>query len=128
MGRGVGSMMNSGRSLFTSESVTEGHPDKICDQISDAILTGPACRPWGSCWPEEPGISSFAAAPGIPWPSANETVCRSLTRDAGFSGWKTGVERRDSGFGIGKEKNVGNEQITGHRSKVRKSQVRRRDD
>ena len=27
-----------GRKLFTSESVTEGHPDKICDQISDAIL------------------------------------------------------------------------------------------
>ena len=24
--------------LFTSESVTEGHPDKICDKISDAIL------------------------------------------------------------------------------------------
>jgi S-adenosylmethionine synthetase len=35
--------------LFTSESVTEGHPDKICDQISDAILDAcmaddPACR------------------------------------------------------------------------------------
>ncbi|MDK2867123.1 MAG: S-adenosylmethionine synthetase [Clostridiales bacterium] len=27
-----------GKRLFTSESVTEGHPDKICDQISDAIL------------------------------------------------------------------------------------------
>ena len=26
------------RRLFTSESVTEGHPDKICDQISDSIL------------------------------------------------------------------------------------------
>ena len=26
------------RHLFTSESVTEGHPDKMCDQISDAIL------------------------------------------------------------------------------------------
>ena len=26
------------RYLFTSESVTEGHPDKICDQISDTIL------------------------------------------------------------------------------------------
>ncbi len=26
------------RSLFTSESVTEGHPDKICDQVSDAIV------------------------------------------------------------------------------------------
>ena len=24
--------------LFSSESVTEGHPDKVCDQISDAIL------------------------------------------------------------------------------------------
>lgn len=24
--------------LFTSESVNEGHPDKICDQVSDAIL------------------------------------------------------------------------------------------
>jgi S-adenosylmethionine synthetase len=30
--------MNSARYLFTSESVTEGHPDKMCDQISDAVL------------------------------------------------------------------------------------------
>lgn len=30
--------MTHQRRLFTSESVTEGHPDKICDQISDAIL------------------------------------------------------------------------------------------
>ena len=34
---------------FTSESVTEGHPDKVCDQISDAILDAlltkdPNCR------------------------------------------------------------------------------------
>ncbi|MBI2861400.1 MAG: methionine adenosyltransferase, partial [Chloroflexi bacterium] len=29
---------NSPRFLFTSESVTEGHPDKLCDQISDAVL------------------------------------------------------------------------------------------
>lgn len=26
------------RKLFTSESVTEGHPDKLCDQVSDAVL------------------------------------------------------------------------------------------
>ncbi len=31
-------MSQDGRQLFTSESVTEGHPDKIADQISDAIL------------------------------------------------------------------------------------------
>ena len=24
--------------IFTSESVSEGHPDKVCDQISDAVL------------------------------------------------------------------------------------------
>ncbi len=31
-------MASNGRQLFTSESVTEGHPDKIADQISDAVL------------------------------------------------------------------------------------------
>jgi S-adenosylmethionine synthetase len=31
-------MMESEKYLFTSESVTEGHPDKLCDQVSDAIL------------------------------------------------------------------------------------------
>ena len=32
------SLMTSPSLLFTSESVTEGHPDKMCDQISDAVL------------------------------------------------------------------------------------------
>jgi S-adenosylmethionine synthetase len=37
------------RSLFTSESVSEGHPDKICDKVSDAVLDAiiaqdPTCR------------------------------------------------------------------------------------
>jgi len=31
-------MMKSAKYLFTSESVTEGHPDKLCDQVSDAVL------------------------------------------------------------------------------------------
>ena len=35
-GKSKGNSME--RRLFTSESVTEGHPDKICDQISDAVL------------------------------------------------------------------------------------------
>ena len=30
--------MTSPKLMFTSESVTEGHPDKMCDQISDAVL------------------------------------------------------------------------------------------
>ena len=31
-------MAKRGKHLLTSESVTEGHPDKISDQISDAVL------------------------------------------------------------------------------------------
>ncbi len=30
--------MRSGKYMFTSEAMTEGHPDKVCDQISDAVL------------------------------------------------------------------------------------------
>lgn len=35
---GVKDLLNRQNFLFTSESVTEGHPDKVCDQISDAVL------------------------------------------------------------------------------------------
>ena len=34
----AGEVPTDGAYYFTSESVTEGHPDKICDQISDAVL------------------------------------------------------------------------------------------
>jgi S-adenosylmethionine synthetase len=34
----MSSFMRSPKTFFTSESVTEGHPDKLCDQISDAVL------------------------------------------------------------------------------------------
>jgi S-adenosylmethionine synthetase len=37
-------MINSGRYLFTSESVAEGHPDKVADQISDAVLDAVLAR------------------------------------------------------------------------------------
>ena len=50
--------------LFTSESVTEGHPDKIADQISDAVLDailahdpegGWPAKPWSPpAWPSSP--------------------------------------------------------------------------
>lgn len=36
--REVENKLTTSRHLFTSESVTEGHPDKICDQISDSVL------------------------------------------------------------------------------------------
>lgn len=48
--------MNSESLMFTSESVTEGHPDKVCDQISDAILD--------ACLEQDPGsrVACEAAA------------------------------------------------------------------
>ena len=30
--------MENAKRIFTSESVTQGHPDKLCDQISDSVL------------------------------------------------------------------------------------------
>src|SRR2546430_2904782 len=36
--RGAGLSENKRKFLFTSESVTEGHPDKIADQVSDTVL------------------------------------------------------------------------------------------
>jgi S-adenosylmethionine synthetase len=41
------SFMNSAHYLFTSESVTEGHPDKLCDQVSDAVVD--ACLEQDNC-------------------------------------------------------------------------------
>src|ERR671924_2334242 len=34
----LSNFMNTPKAFFTSESVTEGHPDKLCDQISDGVL------------------------------------------------------------------------------------------
>jgi S-adenosylmethionine synthetase len=40
--------------LFTSESVSEGHPDKLADQISDAILDAFLAREATPRWPAKP--------------------------------------------------------------------------
>lgn len=37
-------MVKNGRYLFTSESVAEGHPDKVADQVSDAVLDAVFCK------------------------------------------------------------------------------------
>ena len=60
-------MRDTGEFLFTSESVSEGHPDKVADRISDTVLdaflaadpmrASPARRwspPTASCWPARP--------------------------------------------------------------------------
>ena len=60
------------RSFFTSESVTEGHPDKVCDQISDAVLDAVlhedpdghvACETVSRCCVEITTVSTRAILP-----------------------------------------------------------------
>ncbi|MBI2756659.1 MAG: methionine adenosyltransferase [Chloroflexi bacterium] len=91
----------SAKLLFTSESVTEGHPDKICDQISDAVLDWalgqtPAARV--AC---ESGIKadehrSWAAVfgevtPAVPDEVVDRLVRRVLTR-IGYTDAATGFD------------------------------------
>jgi len=45
--------MSANEYLFTSESVSEGHPDKVADQISDAILDAIFGTP-ARAWPPKP--------------------------------------------------------------------------
>ncbi len=46
--------------LFTSESVTEGHPDKLCDQVSDAVLDAIVAKD-----PQARVACEVSAAPGM---------------------------------------------------------------
>ena len=54
--------MSKGRYIFTSESVSEGHPDKLADQISDAVLD--ACLADDPLSQDRPATASGAWGPG----------------------------------------------------------------
>ena len=64
--------------LFTSESVTEGHPDKICDQISDAVLDSVLVQARSSRFVPGTGASGSECRSSvqalIAWPTANDPV------------------------------------------------------
>ena len=79
--------------LFTSESVTEGHPDKVCDQISDAILDAilaqdpeahVACEV--TAWTDNVNIMGEVTAAAHP---DYEAIARRVIRDIGYD--KPGV-------------------------------------
>jgi S-adenosylmethionine synthetase len=76
--------------VFTSESVSEGHPDKVCDQISDAILD--------ACLAQDPGsrvacetltttnlVVNAGEITCAGWDSINpEAIAREVVRDIGY--------------------------------------------
>ena len=88
--------MSNDRTLFTSESVTEGHPDKIADQISDAILDAVLAEdPVGRVACETLVTTGLAMISGeittkvyVDFP----TIVRSTIRDIGYTRAKYGFD------------------------------------
>lgn len=86
--------------IFTSESVSEGHPDKLCDQVSDAIID--AClseNPEGRCAIETMACTNqlviageYRGADAIT-PKRMEDIARHVVKDIGYEqegfSWKT---------------------------------------
>lgn len=88
--------MTSEKFLFTSESVSEGHPDKLADQISDAILDAIFTQdPQGRVACETMVTTGIAIIAGEVSTTANvdyQTVVRDTIRDVGYTDSKMGID------------------------------------
>lgn len=82
-------LMTAPRVLFTSESVTEGHPDKLCDQVSDAILDAILAQdPFGRVAAEAATTTGIMAVFGEITTTAQvdfEEVVRNTIVEAGYN-------------------------------------------
>ena len=82
-------MQRTGPYLFTSESVTEGHPDKIADQVSDGVLDAVFAQdPNGRVACESLLTTDLIVLAGEITTSANvdyEAVAREAVRDVGYT-------------------------------------------
>src|SRR3979409_253148 len=82
--------------LFSSESVTEGHPDKLCDQVSDAILD--ACLtvdPFSRVACETVAKTGFVLVAGEITTKAQldfQRIVRGVVRDVGFTSSQIGFD------------------------------------
>ena len=98
------SFMESPRLLFTSESVTEGHPDKMCDQISDAVLDAIMAEdPHGRVACEAAVKTGFVMLLGEITTSCYvnfNKVVRSVVRDIGYNGSDTGFDADTCGVQV----------------------------
>lgn len=82
--------------LFSSESVTEGHPDKLCDQVSDAVLDAClAADPYSRVACETVTKTGFVLVAGEISTKANldfQKIIRSTVRDIGFTSSDCGFD------------------------------------
>jgi S-adenosylmethionine synthetase len=88
-------------SLFSSESVTEGHPDKICDQISDAILDELLRQDARSRVAVETFITSGIIVVGGEVTTRGfvdvQAVARGVLKDIGYTNPEYGIDYEDAG-------------------------------
>lgn len=88
--------MKKNKMLFTSESVTEGHPDKICDQISDAVLDALIKRdPMSRVACETTATTGIITVMGEITSKAAidyQTVIRNVVRDIGYDNAEYGFD------------------------------------
>ena len=87
--------------FFTSESVTEGHPDKICDQISDAILDtllvqDPDSRVAIECLTTT-GLIVVAGEITTKGYADIQTIARRVLKDIGYTDPEFGIDHNDAG-------------------------------
>ena len=89
-------MENKEKILFTSESVTEGHPDKICDAISDAILDALIAQdPMGRVACETATTTGLVLVMGEITSKANidiQSIVRETIREIGYTRGKFGFD------------------------------------
>ena len=98
------SFMESPKLLFTSESVTEGHPDKMCDQISDAVLDAIMSEdPYGRVACEAAVKTGFVMLLGEIttdcYVNFNKVV-RQVVKDIGYNGSNTGFDADTCGVQV----------------------------
>ncbi len=90
--------------LFTSESVTEGHPDKMCDQISDAILDAIIAQdPNGRVACETAIKTGFILLLGEITTTANinyDNIVRNVVKDIGFDDSRKGFDGNTCGVQV----------------------------
>ena len=100
--------MNSPRLLFTSESVTEGHPDKLCDQVSDAILDAVLEKdPFGRVAAEAATTTGIMAVMGEITTTAQidfQAVVRKAIADAGYTDAAYGFDAETCGVVVSVKK------------------------
>ena len=96
--------MQAEKLLFTSESVTEGHPDKICDQVSDAVLD--ACLeqdPLSRVACETAVKTGFVMLLGEITTKANinyDQLVRSVVKDIGYTSSEFGFDGESCGVQV----------------------------